>query len=184
VLILIGFIYYLCVVCFSWSFLLAKANSPQADNVDNSANDPRFCCVNFNLGGCPNSPNPSASPPLAGYGCTPGLGQADLIPNGVFVFKFAGTIIALVFMLIDGIYAGFILRGAVHELDAAIKSAMPAADVPVPEEGYVVNNTQQLQATKQIRSGLRSGPVKPMLLQAPRHSQQQQQTILGQKRMI
>lgn len=178
ILLLLWFLYYLCVICFVWSFTLAKANAPEAGNAMNPANDPRYCCVNFNLGGCPNSPNPSASPALAGYGCTPGLGQADLIPNGVYLFKFAGLLIALVFMLIDGIYAGFILRGAVREVEAAIKSTLPATSGPViapPEGGYVIDNTQQMQpaqAASGIRSSLRSATPKPMLLSAPRHQQQ------------
>lgn len=169
ILLLVWFLYYLCVICFVWSFTLAKANAPEAGNALNPANDPRYCCVNYNLGGCPNSPNPSASPALAGYGCTQGLGQADLIPNGVYLFKFAGLLIALVFMLIDGIYAGFILRGAVHEVEAALKSGLPNAP---PEGGYVIDNTQMqpAPAASGIRSSLRStvSPPKPMLLSAPR----------------
>lgn len=191
ILLLLEFLYYLSVISFVWSFLLARSNVPAADNADNPSNDARYCCVNYNLGGCDNSPNSAASPALAGYGCTPGLGQADLIVNGVFLFKFCGTIIALVFMLIDGIYVGFILRGAANECNAAIKALLPKQqqqqeeeeqspepDIKPPDGGYVITTTQQQRqpalpsappfesqpasSASAIRSGMRS-PAKPML---------------------
>jgi len=171
VILLIGFIYYLCVVAFVWSFPLAKANSPHGDNAQNPANDPRYCCVNFNLGGCDNSPNPLASPPLPGYGCTPGVGQADLIINGVFLFKFCGLIVALVFMLIDGIYVGFILRGAVHECDAAIKAALS-------ENGdTTTTTTDDAAAASSIRTVIRAPILQGLSMKNPssspvRHHQQ------------
>jgi len=136
VLLLILFIYYTVVVAFIWSFPLAKSNVPSGDNAGNPSNDPRWCCVNFNLPGssCPNSPNPSAIPPLPGYQCytlgnmPAAIGQADLIVNWVYLFKFCGLIIALVFMLIDGVYMVLVLRPAVRECSEALKATLPPQD--------------------------------------------------------
>lgn len=170
----VGFLYYLAILCFVFSYPLARANVPSAENAANPANDARWCCVNYNLGGCPNSPNVHAVPALAGYGCNPGLSQVDLIPSGTYIFKLVGLVLALVFMLIDGLYVGFIWRGAVQDVDRALGKGIPAtpdASASAGQTTVTVTTTQQQEQTQLgIRSALRSAgasSVRPML-QAPR----------------
>lgn len=175
----VGFLYYLAILCFVFSYPLARANVPSAENSANPANDARWCCVNYNLGGCPNSPNVHAVPALAGYGCNPGLSQADLIPSGTYIFKLVGLVLALVFMLIDGLYVGFIWRGAAQDVDRALKKGIPdAATAPTLSPngggggGTTVIVTTKEEQNQQMQSGIktavRSGPLvmRPML-QAP-----------------
>lgn len=168
----VGFLYYLAILCFVFSYPLARANVPSAENSANPANDARWCCVNYNLGGCPNSPNVHAVPALAGYGCNPGLSQADLIPSGTYIFKLVGLVLALVFMLIDGLYVGFIWRGAVQDVDRALSKGIPTETQAAATSGggdttvTVTTTQQQEQSQMGIRSALRSA-MRPML-QAPR----------------
>jgi len=172
----VGFLYYLAILCFVFAFPLARANVPSAENSANPANDARWCCVNYNLGGCPNSPNVHAVPALAGYGCNPGLSQADLIPSGTYILKVVGLVLALVFMLIDGLYVGFIWRGAVQDVDGALSKGIPTADATTTSNDTVITVTTTQQQEQQqtqfpIRAALRSAAaaagMRPML-QAPR----------------
>jgi hypothetical protein len=182
VLLIIAFLYYLVVLCFIWSFQLARANVPSADNAGNSANDARWCCVNYNLGGCPNSPNNNVLPHIPGFPCTPGgIGQADLIPDGVFVMKFCCLIIALVLMLIDAMYMVFVIRGAIRDCIEAIDqdeqtkgepTDLPAAAARPPHPSAPVLEPGEKTGTG-IAAGMNSRITRAML-KAPMQQQQQQ----------
>jgi hypothetical protein len=168
IMLLLAFVYYTVVLSAIWSFPLAKANVAVIGNAQNGANDDRYCCVNPGLGGCPNSNNPSASPALSAYGCSLGVGQADLIPNGVFLWKFCGLIIALVFMLVDGMYMMLVLRPAIYECNEAIAAMLPQPQPSAPPldetdggGGGEIIVTQGQQQQQQYRSSARI--AKPVL---------------------
>jgi hypothetical protein len=82
-------LYYLVVMAF-WAFDYAKANEQTAGNAGNPANDPRWCCVNYAL-----------SPMCLNTIACPGLSQADLHVDGLFLFKFWYLVAFLVMFGID-----------------------------------------------------------------------------------
>jgi len=84
-------IYFMVVLGF-WSYDYATANHSTSGNARNQANDPRWCCVNYNVPG---------SKCLNTVGCTPGIGQADLIINPLFLFMFWYNFILILFLITD-----------------------------------------------------------------------------------
>jgi uncharacterized membrane protein len=89
-------LYYLVVMAF-WAFDYAKANEQSSGNAGNPANDPRWCCVNYAL---------SPASTTAGAVCLntvacPGLSQADLHVDELFLFKFWYLVAFLVMFGID-----------------------------------------------------------------------------------
>lgn len=111
VVILGAFFLYFLVVFGFWSYdysianqgscishppmhILNKCFKATATNAHNSANDPRWCCVNFNL---------------AGSGCAntaicPGISAADLVVSGTFLFKFWFLFVILLMLMGNFVY--------------------------------------------------------------------------------
>lgn len=110
-LVVLLFIYFV-VVMILWAFDYAAANKPEVGNARNRANDDRWCCVNFAL-------DPTACDNTAS--CTPGVGQADLITNRSFVFKFWMLFACNVMMILDFIYVmGFFQVAVQNYLNARL----------------------------------------------------------------
>lgn len=78
-----------------WIYQWEKANDPVADNANNPANDPRWCCVNFVLS------TDRCHPVNAGNLCNPSPGQADLVVAPMFLYRFWFLVVFLLLMVLD-----------------------------------------------------------------------------------
>jgi hypothetical protein len=163
---------YWVAIMITWSLDLGNANKVSAANGANEANDPRWCCLYFNLvgAGCPNT-----------AACTPGVGAGDLIVNPLFVFKYAFTWIAVAMLAIDFLVTVCVFRARVSDFmdslprvtgtsedndvenGSSAPSAPPEYDMPPVDGGggggggvvVVANQKQTMAATSELRSPLR-----------------------------
>lgn len=78
-----------------WIYQWEKANDPVADNANNPANDPRWCCVNFVLS------TDRCHPVNVGNLCNPSPGQADLVVAPMFLYRFWFLVVFLLLMVLD-----------------------------------------------------------------------------------
>jgi len=100
VLLLLLFIWFVVQMVFGIVYY-ARANGTESDNYDNPANDPRWCCVYFNLPGAP-CQNTVA--------CVPGVGIGDLMVDKSFLFRFYYNIVLIVFIIVDFFYVWLVLK--------------------------------------------------------------------------
>jgi hypothetical protein len=89
--------------------LWAQANSSSQTNYHNPANDPRWCCVYYNLENHatnPGFPCTNTAP------CTPGVGHADLITNPPFLFQLWFSFVFIIACLVDLMLVGCMMKPA------------------------------------------------------------------------
>lgn len=78
--------------------LWANANVANAGNVWNPANDPRWCCVYYNLENHDSSP---AFPCVNTAPCSPGVSADMLVTNPVFLFTLWFGFVFIVVLIVD-----------------------------------------------------------------------------------
>jgi len=87
--------------CVDW----ASANSADASNFYNRANDPRWCCVYFNLPG---------APCVNTVACTPGVAIGELVTDPSFLFQVWMTFVFIALLLVDVILMRCLVRPSMN----------------------------------------------------------------------
>lgn len=103
-LVLLG-IWYMVALGFG-IYDYVNANGTAPENYLNPANDPRWCCVYFNLPG---------APCVNTVACVPGVGADMLTVNGTFLFRFWFNVVLILFIVFDFFYTLLVYKRATND---------------------------------------------------------------------